>query len=71
MVGMGLIAISVRLYQDVCMERVEIDPILVNVKKHGKEFCVMSQFAGNWLPIEMSPKRINDTVFNSKFVKGN
>ena len=48
MVGMGPIAISARLYQDVCMERVEIDHILVNVMKHGKEFYAMSQFAGDY-----------------------
>lgn len=45
MVGMEPIAISARLYQDVCTGHVEIDPILVNVKIHGKEFCVTSQFA--------------------------
>ena len=47
MVGMEAIAISARLYRDVCTGRVEIDPILVNVKIHGKEFCAMNQFAGN------------------------
>jgi hypothetical protein len=45
MVGTEAIAISARLYQDVYTGHVEIDPILVNVKIHGKEFCAMSQFA--------------------------
>ena len=48
MVGTEAIAISARLYQDVSTVRVEIDPILVNVKIHGKEFCATSQFAGNY-----------------------
>ena len=47
MVGTEAIAISASLYQDVCTGRVEIDPILVNVKIHGKESCAISQFAGN------------------------